>query len=77
MRQKEKQETPYSGPCDSLSFPHNKAVFGDFSGGSVAKTSCSQFREPGFDPGLGARFHKLQLKTPHVTAKMENPASCN
>ena len=47
------------------------------AGGPVAKTPCFQFKGPGFDPGPGARFHKLQLKTSQVTAKMEDPASCS
>ena len=30
-----------------------KAGFGDFPGGAVVKTPCSQYRGPGFDPWSG------------------------
>ena len=30
-----------------------KGIWGDFPSGPVAKTLCSQCREPGFDPWLG------------------------
>ena len=35
---------------------------GDFPGGPVAKTLCSQCRGPGFDPWSGNQFHMLQLR---------------
>ena len=34
----------------------------DFPGGPVAKSPCSQYRGPGFDPWSGTVFHMLQLK---------------
>ena len=36
--------------------------FRDFPGGSVARTSCCQFRDLGSIPGKGTRSHMLQLK---------------
>ena len=49
-----------------------------FSGGSVAKTPCSQCRGPGFDPWsekqiLELSVCMLQLKIPHAATKMEDP----
>ena len=34
----------------------------NFSGGSVAKTPCSQCRGPGFDPAQGTRTCMPQLR---------------
>ena len=37
-------------------------MFGDFSGGGVAKTPSSQCSRPGSIPGQGTRSHRLQLR---------------
>ena len=37
----------------------------------MAKTSCSQFRGPGFSPGQGTRSHILQLKSMQATMKTQ------
>ena len=49
---------------------------GDFPGGSVAKTPCSQCRGPGLDPAWGTRSHVMQLKIPHPACCMEEWRSC-
>ena len=50
--------------------------WGDFPGGSVAETPCSQCRGPGFDPWSGNRSHMLllivcmpKLKVLHATTE--------
>ena len=50
---------------------------GDFPGGPVAKTPCSQCRGPGFDLWSGTRSHTLQLKILHATTETEDPARHN
>ena len=48
----------------------------DFLGGPVAKTPCSQCRDPWFDPwGQGTRSHMLQLKTLRAVTKTSCAAS--
>ena len=49
----------------------------DFPGGPVAKTQCSQCRDPGSIPGWGIRPHMPQLKILHVLLKTEDPMCCN
>ena len=51
---------------------------GNFPGGPVAKTRCSQCRGPVSIPGQGARSHmakltvcRLQLKIPHDATKTQ------
>ena len=41
----------------------------DFPGGPVAKTRCSQCKEPGSIPGQGTRSHMLQLKILNAATK--------
>ena len=38
---------------DKFKLLHIKPITGDFPGGPVAKTPCSQRRGPGFDPWSG------------------------
>ena len=42
---------------------HLKKCFGDFSGGPVAKTLCSQSRGPGFDPWSENWIPQATIKT--------------
>ena len=49
---------------------------GDFPGGAVDKTLCSQCRGPGSIPGRGTRSHMhAATKSSHATTK--EPTSCN
>ena len=57
-----------------------KKVFRDFPGGPMAKALHSQFKGPKFDPWSGSyilqlRVPLLQLKMPHATVKIKDPAT--
>ena len=77
---------PHSKPHLSvLQISSRKRPAGDFPGGPVAKTPCSQYRGPGvwslvrkLDPICpNLRVLMLQLQVSHATIKMEDPACHN
>ena len=53
------------------------AHLGDFAGGPVAMTLCSQCRGPGFNPWPGTKISHAATKNLHATAKTEDPMCCN
>ena len=54
---------------------HIRTIYWDFSGGSVAETSCFQCMGPGFDFWSGNKTPCAAIKSSHTTTK--DPACCN
>ena len=62
---------------DKYKLLYIKPITGDFPGGPVAKTLCSQSRGPGFHPWSGNYIPHVELKILHAMTKIKGPACHN